>query len=58
MHWVLHGAALLLWLPLWVFDGVSVQGLCALVRDCCAPAIGSVTNPVVNEVALPVRPGL
>ena len=58
MHWVLHGAALLRWLPRWVFDGLSVQGLCALVRDCCAPAIGSVTSPVLNEVAFPVPLGL
>ena len=58
MHWVLRGAALLLWLPQWVFDGLFVHGLCALVRDCCAPAIGSDTSPVLNEVVFPVPLGL
>ena len=58
MHWVLRGAALLRWQTQCVFDGLTVQGLCAVVRDCCAPAIGSVTSPVLNEVVFPVPLGL
>jgi hypothetical protein len=58
MHWVIQVPALPLLFPKLVFDGLSVHGLCALVRDCCAPAIGSVTSPVLDEVAFPVPLGL
>lgn len=34
MHWVIQVPALPLWFPKLVFDGVSVQGLCAFVRNC------------------------